>query len=77
MSTRGETRLKMIQSSISSFLTKMNPEKTGGVAGTSDQQGDVVSCLDNTVGQRADTSTSLPHSGDVERFGESDDRNTE
>ena len=25
---------KMIQSSLSSFLTKMNPEKTGGVADT-------------------------------------------
>ena len=67
---------KMIQSSISSFLSKKNPENTGGVAGTSDQQRDLVSCSKNTVGQRADTSSSLPHSGGVERFGDYDERNT-
>ena len=69
--------VKMIQSNISSFLTKKNPEKTGGVAGTSIQQVGEVSYFESSVGQRADTSTSLPHPGDVERFGESDDRNNE
>ena len=68
--------VKMIQSNISSFFSKKKPEKTGGVADTSIQPVGDVSDSMNSVGQRADTSRSLPHSDDVERFGESDDRNT-
>ena len=69
--------IKMIQSNISSFLTKCNPEKTGRVAGTSLKQVGETYNLHNSVGQRADSSNSLPHHGDVERFGDSDDRNKE
>ena len=67
----------MIQSNISSFLTKCNPEKTGVVAGTSMKQVGEVYDLHNSVGQRADSSNPLPHPGDVDRFGDSDDRNKE
>ena len=47
------------------------------VAGTSIQQVGEVYDLENSVGQRADSSNSLPHPGDVERFGDSDDRNND
>ena len=64
MNQRG---VKMIQSNI----FKQKPEMTGGLVDTSFLQVGDVFGSENSVGQRADMSRSLPHPSDVERFGDS------